>query len=289
MRRRLKPLLIRCVTAAGLALGLCGLQGVLKGDERTVERPIVGKRTRIVLIGHAPDHPFGSHMYLHECHVLAKCLNQTAGVDAVVSDRWPRDAAVLDSVRAIVFYSSPAANLMLRGPGAKHAEELLHDGVGYAAIHWATGAEGNDLGEQYLRILGGWFSTSFGGLDVSPSRIRQLNPGHPICRGWHDFDLRDEWYLRTRLHPDARPLLSVRVKDHDQVVAWTFERPNSNSGRSFGITLGHFHENFGSETFRRVIVNGILWTAHLEIPADGAPVTLTPQDLDIGRAPSSKR
>jgi len=279
----------RCATAAIFAVGLFVAHVVARGDESPGDRAPVGKQTRIVLIGHAPDHPFGSHMYLHECRMLAKCLNQTANVEAVVSDRWPRDSRILENVGGIVFYSSPAANLMLRGPGARQAEELLRAGVGYTAIHWATGAEGSDLGEQYLRILGGWFNVSFGGLDVSPSRVRQLDPMHPICRGWKDFDLRDEWYLRTRLHPDAKPLLSVHVKGGDQVVTWTFERPNSNSGRSFGITLGHFHENFGGESFRRAIVNGILWTVHLEPPLEGTPVTVTRKDLDIGRPPGPGR
>lgn len=258
------------------------------GADTPTDRRSQERRTRIVLIGHAPDHPFGSHMYLHECQMLAKCLNETPGVDAVVSDRWPRDPAVLRNVRGIVFYSSPAGNLLLRGPHARQAEELLRDGVGYAAIHWGTGAEGGDLGERYVHILGGWFSPSFGGLEVSPSRVRQLDPSHPICRGWKDFDLRDEWYLKTRLDPEAKPLLVVRVKDRDQVVAWTFERPNSKSGRSFGVTLGHFHENFGIDSFRRLIVNGILWTAHVEIPEGGAPVMITAKDMDLGPPPIPK-
>jgi hypothetical protein len=36
--------------------------------------------------------------------------------------------------------------------------------------------------------------------------------------------------------------------------------------------LGHFHDNFQSEAFRKLVVNGILWTAHRSVPASGAPV-----------------
>ena len=32
---------------------------------------------------------------------------------------------------------------------------------------------------------------------------------------------------------------------------------------------------------RRMTINGILWTAHVEIPAQGAPVQITPKDLDL--------
>jgi hypothetical protein len=46
--------------------------------------------------------------------------------------------------------------------------------------------------------------------------------------------------------------LALRVKDRDRVVDCTFERPNLKSGRSFGVTHGHFHENFGIESFRQL-------------------------------------
>ena len=36
--------------------------------------------------GHKRDHPFGTHMYPHECKLLAKCLNQNPGVKATVSN-----------------------------------------------------------------------------------------------------------------------------------------------------------------------------------------------------------
>jgi type 1 glutamine amidotransferase len=279
----------RAIVTACFALALSFAYCDTKAEEPATSAASA-KRTRIVLIGHAPDHPFGSHMYLHECGMLAKCLNQTPGVDAVVSDRWPNDPKVLENVRAIVCYTSPGGNLLLSGRHAKAAEALFQSGVGYTAIHWGTGAEGTDIGERYLQILGGWFSTKIGcGLDVSPSRVRQLDPTHPICRGWKDFDLREEWYLRTRLHPDAKPLFAVTVKGHDQVIAWTFERPNSRSGRSFGTTLGHFHDNFCEATFRRVLVNGILWTAHLEVPEAGAPVDVTAKDLELGPPPKQTK
>jgi len=119
--------------------------------------------------------------------------------------------------------------------------------------------------------------------------VIQIDPAHPICRGWKDYDLRDEWYLGTRLAPGAKPLLKVPVKGKDQVVAWVYERPDSNHGRSFGITLGHFHENFGIEEFRKAIVNGILWTAHREVPQEGAPVKIVPADMDLGADPRKKK
>ncbi|MGE3317627.1 MAG: ThuA domain-containing protein [Planctomycetaceae bacterium] len=267
-------------------LAVVGFSLPLSAAEDAAVRP---KATKVLLIGHDLDHPFGSHMYLHECGLLGRCLEQTEGVTAVVSNRWPKDPKVLEGVTAIAVYSSPGANVVLHGAHAADAQRLLAEGVGYTAIHWATGAEGKELGERYLGVLGGWFHQSFGGLDVSPSRIIQIDTEHPICRGWKNYDLRDEWYLETRLAPGAQPLLKVPVKNKEQVVAWTFERPDSRSGRSFGITLGHFHDNFGIESFRRTIVNGILWTAHRQIPSSGASVKIEPSDLELGPDPREKK
>ena len=77
-----------------------------------------------------------------------------------------------------------------------------------------------------------------------------------------------------KLSPKAKPLLKVNTKGKEEIVAWTLEREGGIKGRSFGITLGHFHLNYGIESFRKAIINGILWTANIEVPKNGANVTI---------------
>jgi putative heme-binding domain-containing protein len=240
------------------------------------------KTTKILLIPTKIDHPYGSHMYAHECGVLAKCLNQTPGVEAVVSPdfEWPKDANLLKEVKAIVYYSRPAGDIVLDPVRREQALKLLKSGVGFTAIHWGTGASPK-FGPDYQEILGGWFHNSFGGLNTGKRELVQVAPEHPICRGWKPYVLREEYYLKLKYDPKARPVLKANVDGNDQTVAWVFERPDSNGGRSFGTTLGHFHDNFEIEAFRRALVNGILWTAHVEVPQGGAPVALRPDDLKL--------
>ena len=69
--------------------------------------------THVLLVGHKLDHPFGTHMYLQECRLLAKCLNQNPGLKATVSNGWPSDESLLKDIDALVFYSSPAADILL--------------------------------------------------------------------------------------------------------------------------------------------------------------------------------
>jgi type 1 glutamine amidotransferase len=124
-------------------------------------------------------------------------------------------------------------------------------------------------------------------LNVTTSPLVQIVPDHPVCRGWQEYPLHDEFYLNLKFHPRTQPLLKVRVDGQDQTVAWAFEREDQSGGRSFGTTLGHFHENFEIETFHRFIVNGILWTAHVEVPAAGAAVNVSEADLKL--RPEEKR
>ncbi len=80
----------------------------------------------------------------------------------------------------------------------------------------------------------------------------------------------------------TRRVLQVNVDGVEETVAWTYERPaESGGGRSFGCTLLHFHENMKIEAFRKAIVNGILWSAGVEVPEGGAKVDVREEDLQL--------
>ena len=243
-------------------------------------------KTKILLIGKKPDHPFGTHMYLHTCEMLAKCLEQTEGVETVVSDGWPREAKTLEGVKTIVVYANPAAEMLLDGPHRKQVHEMMTAGVGLVTIHWASSvgkANLERLGPRWLSYLGGtWVSNV--GLSTGKSPLVRMAPKHPICRGWKEYELHDEFYLNPTLTEEATPIAKVRAKDKDVVVGWAFERPGG--GRAFGTTLGHFYRNFQQPAFRRMIVNAILWTAHVDIPTDGASVDIDKKYLDLPPRPA---
>jgi type 1 glutamine amidotransferase len=165
-------------------------------------------------------------------------------------------------------------------------EELMKKGTGFVALHWAV--EGpKALGEPYMNILGGYYEPGFSTNPHNTTTVKPANDKHPIARGWKPFEARDEFYFKIKLLPDAKPALvatSLQDKDKDKTVykdetiGWTYERKDSKGplgpGRSFGFTGCHFHINFGIPEFRRLIVNGILWTADVEVPEKGAAVEL---------------
>lgn len=237
--------------------------------------------TKILLIGKDRDHPFTTHEYLSDCQLLAKCLRQTPGVEAIVSNGWPADPAVLKEVKAIVLYTANGGDVLLGSPSRRQVEDVLKTGVGLTALHWSTGAQKGEVGEHYLRTLGGWFNPDFSRYLVQTTKLRQADPRHPICRGWKEQDLRDEYYIQLRFLPESHPVVTAEINGKEHTLGWVYERPDAKGGRSFGFVCGHFHANFGEEFFRRLVVNGILWTAHRDVPEGGAPCAITAKDREL--------
>jgi type 1 glutamine amidotransferase len=244
-------------------------------------------KPRILLIGKDPDHPWGTHMYLPTCVMLTKCLRQIDGVETVVSAGWPKDPNDLVGVKTIVVYTSPAAELLLDGPHAKDFEKLMDQGIGLVTVHWASSVFQENLeriGDKWMGYLGGtWISNV--GLSIDTAKLKQLLPEHPICRGWSEYELHDEFYLDPKI-AQGKPLLQVTTKGKDVTVGWVHEREDG--GRAFGTTLGHFYSNFQIDAFRQMIVNGVLWTAHVDIPEAGAPIRLSEEQLALPEQPKNE-
>lgn len=62
------------------------------------------------------------------------------------------------------------------------------------------------------------------------------------------------------------------------MIAWTYEREGG--GRAFCFTGIDLHKNWALEDQRRLVVNGILWSAGVGGPKGGAKVELKAGDLE---------
>src|SRR5262249_44614806 len=203
-------------------------------------------------------HAYSHHEYISDCTILAKCLNQTPGVKAEVVIGWPKDPEKLKDAKAIVLNTRFGGNVLLDPLNKAEADALLKRGVGLTAIHWGTGAEPK-FGRDWLETMGAWFfGDSFSSYLVRKTKLRQVAADHPICRGWKDYDLRDEYYFKLIFKEKAKPILKAEIDKEDYTVAWTYDRPDG--GRSFGTVLGHFHDNYAENAFRQHIVYCSLWT-----------------------------
>ena len=77
-------------------------------------------------------------------------------------------------------------------------------------------------------------------------------------------------------NPAVRKAVANGERQH---VAWAYERPSG--GRGFGFTGAHNHVSWQDDNFRKVVLNAILWTANVDIPADGCP-SVRPDSTAIG-------
>jgi type 1 glutamine amidotransferase len=240
------------------------------------------RKTKILLIGKDRDHPYQTHEYMAWANLLAKCLRQTPNVEAIVSNGWPEDRSALTDLDAIVMHNAMGGDFLFDASRREDVLRLIENRVGLTAIHWSTAAQSDEAGQFFLDVLGGWFRTDFAQVVITTSLLAQADPDHPISRGWQNYELRDEYYLGLRFAPGMKPVMKVRANGEEYVVGWVLERPSavpSSQGRSFGCVLGHFHAEFAIRAFRTMLVNGILWTAHRDVPKAGAPCEITDEDM----------
>ncbi len=251
------------------------------------------ERKKIVFVAGPPSHGYAEHEHYAGCVLLANALKEgLKNVDTVVhKNGWPKEPEAFDDADAIVVFSSGAKHQILL-PHMEQVAKLMQRGVGLTCLHWAVEAPKGPQGDQLKDWIGGYFETFWSVNPFWTAEFKQF-PDHPICRGVKPFSISDEWYYHMRFVADqdsVTPILSAippestrQGKDgpHSgnptvrsrqgvpEVVAWARVRPDG--GRGFGFTGGHYHWNFANDSFRTVVLNGIAWTAKLEIPAGGVP------------------
>ena len=235
---------------------------------------------RILLVGTHATHGYGDHEYLQGIRILAHCLNQTPDVEATAWNGFP-PADALASADALHLFCDYGGDFVLRDP--KHREVFLPAiarGLGFSTLHFACDisneAKAEGLHLKFLEALGAFYDAGYSRNPMNDVTFRPANLGHPVLRGLGELAIHDEVYFKLRFAPYTQPLWVARIKegdgDYDRWVSWVTER--ADGGRSFGFTGGHFLKNFGAEAFRRHLVNGILWTAKVEVPAAGASVAI---------------
>lgn len=259
----------------------------------------VGSKKVILIAGKKSDHPQGQHEFFAVTAALAKLICAQPGVvPVVVRDGWPQNESILDGAAAVVFYADGGDNHPLNDPGHRaKIQGLMDAGVGFANLHYAVEYP-IALQPEVLPWLGGVYEPGYSANPLWRADVGAL-PAHPISQGVSPFSIDDEWYFGMRwITPEdgITPIVQATPPDDKRItpetashpgrietLAWAYER--ANGGRSFGFTGGHWYENWfdGPDTpdaskQRRIVVNAILWTAGVGVPAEGANVDLSPSD-----------
>ena len=226
--------------------------------------PIDGQpRAKILFVTTKLDHPWQAHMYSAVTEMLAAEMNKQPDIEAIISPDfgWPRDEKIFDGIKGIVYYSGSAGELIIGQHGEAFAK-LMQQGIGFTALHFATGAS-KLVGDRYAEFTGGWWTLQPDSLAIGPVEWKFLTrrPSYHLHGVQADHDERRNLPRTRRIFYESVPLIQVHIKDRDDVVAWAYERPGG--GRSFATTLGHPWANWQNETFRHLVFNGIRWTVGL--------------------------
>ena len=259
---------------------------------------------KIVLLAGSVSHGTGEHEFRAGCLLLKQCLDQVPGVKAEVQfNGWPTNNAAFDGADAVFVYcDGGGGHPAIRPERLKLLGSLMDKGVGLGCAHYAVEVPKDKGGPEFLRWIGGYFEEYW---SVNPHWNAEFKtfPNHPITRGVAPFKIRDEWYYHMRFPEGMKgttPILTAlppdntrgrdgandahggnpevqKHKGEPEHVMWCIER--ADGGRGFGFTGGHFHRNWANDDFRKLILNAILWSAKVEVPAGGVVSSVTPEAL----------
>jgi hypothetical protein len=165
-------------------------------------------------------------------------------------------------------------------------QSLADRGVGLVMIHQAVDFP-DEFAEQGRAWLGGVYQKDRSGRGHWPSSHVEF-PRHAISHGVQPWQINDGWLngiqfvdrlqgviplvWSSKDFPEGRPGLDA------QIVGWGYERPQG--GRSFCFTGLDAHSAWELPGVRQLLVNGVLWSAGVDIPAEGAPCRISKEELD---------
>ena len=272
--------------------------------------PSVAQGPKILFLAGLRDHGApGRHEYERDLRTLAQSMEQANNLRGVTTQlivgALPRDLAPVRDAAAIVIDSSSdraenelhplfPPNPTTNGRGydpettayLKSLDELIREKkIGVVILHYASWAENWRAREYYLNWTGGLWVQIASKNPTDDWSMTLENRRHPILSGVKPWQYRDEIFCRYFLPDDKRRtnlLLASPREDKagigPQIAAWAWQRDDGGRGFVFGGL--DFRDNLARDNYRRFLLNGIAWAAHLDVPKRGVE-SPTPDVSDV--------
>lgn len=277
------------------------------------------KHRKILLIAGSKSKEPGLHEHVKSARLLKVMLDR-AGLKnvetEVVYDGWPVNVADLDTADTIVLI----ADGMQWSPWSFTPERVaalqrqIDRGCGLVSYHFAMYVpyrfqqQGLSWNGGYVEYDGPKHPEMFFTQKTLSTEVLFPSPKHPVMNGVKPFHILEEFYYKAtfvggeqgitpllrvpELPADPRVFPGPLAGPKDQVTMWAFDRPsggNKAGGRSIGATMGHFYASWQNDDYRKLMLNAIVWTAHIDVPKDGVASTWVEDsevDRMLGPAPS---
>lgn len=280
---------------------------------------------KLVLMAGKPSHPPRMHEFNAGVQLLSQCLAGVPGLQVTcVLNGWPADESVFEGADAVVFYMDGGGrHEVVQENGRRLAliDQWVKQGVSIGCMHYGVEVLADQAGVEFQRWIGGYYENSFSCNPIWEPAFSNF-PDHPVTRGVKPFTIRDEWYFNMRFIENipgnaarkadgttfvpilvAAPSDDVRdgpyvyprgpyphiqaARGREEAMMWVVERRDG--GRGMGFTGGHFHDNWGNPQFRKVVLNGLVWLAGVDVPPNGVESIVKPADLDRNLDPKPPR
>lgn len=281
------------------------------------------KKTRkLIMIAGTPSHGPGDHEFNAGVLLLDKCLKSVKGIETVVfRNGYPKDDSALDMADGILCYADGGeGHPLIREKRLERIGKLMAKGVGLMCCHYAVEVPKDVAGAQFQDWIGGYYEHLYSCNPFWAPEFKEF-PKHPICNGVKPFTIRDEWYMNMRFADDAKsitPILSSKPSDavrdgpyvypkgpykhiqdakgRAETMMWAYERPiptekgdQTAIHRGVGFTGGHTHRNWLEPSFRKVVLNALLWICKVAVPTEGVISEVTEEDIKANMDPKGKK
>lgn len=283
---------------AGLAAAVPLTSGIANAVSRSASAP-----RRLVLIAGTPSHGPGDHEFNAGVQLLAECLKGESNLNVIFQlNGYPKDESVLDGADAIVLFADGGGgHPFIQEQRIERINELAARGVGIMCMHYAVEVPKDKGADEMRSWIGGAYEHAWSCNPMWEPEFTTF-PKHPICNGVKPFSVRDEWYFNMRFRPEmagVTPLLTAipsdavrngpyvypqgpyehiqAAKGRSETMMWCTERDDG--GRGVGFTGGHVHRNWGNESFRKVILNALLWVSKVDVPENGVETQVSEEML----------
>ncbi|QDV24243.1 ThuA domain-containing protein [Aureliella helgolandensis] len=250
--------------------------------------------TAVLVVVGPSSHPPGTHEVAAGGRVIEYCLEYATGIGRFsvdVVEGWPKDSKSLDKYRSVVFSGDrfPLAEMEDIESNMRELGIMMERGCGIVCFHYATGLTAGQMPDDGSHPLLNWMGGYFATRCVHHQGIARIyeqadivleSPQHPVLRGCQPFSIHDEPYIKNYFGPDGiapnvTPLLTSMLPPESpqkEVIAWSVQR--SDGGRGMAIVMPHFYKNWQVDALRKVIINGVVWSTGIEVPAVGVHVEL---------------
>lgn len=278
----------------GLAIALLACNTNVQPASGQTNEPL--RNCKIVLVAGetAKIDKTGHHDYIAGCKCLEAMLRQTDRVSSVqVLDGWPSDESVFDGASSVVFYTDGGGKqaFLSSQKRIEKVQSLVDSKVGIVMIHQAVDFP-DEFAERAKSWLGGIYLAGKSGRGHWDSKHVDF-PDHPTTRGVTPWEINDGWLNKIQFVDEMRgvtPLVwsgkeyaGSRAGLNDDIVAWAYERPAG--GRSFSFTGLDAHSAWSLDGMRQFVVNGVLWSAGVELAKEGAKCKATEAELNAMLTP----